>query len=1461
MADKKFIARNGLAVGNNVSVIETTGVITAGNTTVTGDLTVNNYVIAANGATSAYATKYLVEYNPTTKDLTYSSKPDASRPYITGYGQEIHVSPVALDDTGNGTIGDPVKTIAQALVLVAAAFETTSAGERKTIILHPGDYAANVTIDTQFLVLTTHESVGKNTTLSGTLTINKGCTIDGLKMTNLVIAANSSVGTVDLIGCTVATATTKTAGAYTVFRACDLSSSTLNITGGGSVVMVGGNYGNVTVANTSAGVLAKAVVTMGPTTLTSGTMQISDTLVYAASNTASAITQSAGSILTLNNSQTLIPDLSNVARNTFGGFYSILHSVYDKTNSTFGGTSLAAVDHGQHLNIDKLIVGNTTVNVAITSTAITSNATLAIGNTTVTGFANVSSTLQVGGNVVLSSTTGISANGSVGSAGQGLVSNGSAVYWSNNPGYTGSTGATGFTGSTGAQGPIGFTGSLGAQGPIGFTGSLGAQGPIGFTGSLGAQGPIGFTGSLGAQGPQGATGPQGPIGFTGSLGAQGPIGFTGSQGAQGAQGPQGATGPQGPIGFTGSLGAQGPQGATGPQGPIGFTGSLGAQGPQGATGPQGPIGFTGSLGAQGPQGATGPQGPAGPTGPQGPIGFTGSLGAQGPAGPTGPQGPQGAQGAQGATGPTGFTGSTGLTSGDQTLAGVKTFSSRATFSDGMRIGPTPGDPNAFIVTRTMPAGDPNVGNEATELLLFHANDPANGSGPDFITLRAPALRFQTYDNASVDGPDVSAGWNNRLTISQTGVITSSVDFRAPIFYDSNNTAYYIDPASTSILVNMSLGGGQTVNGQSHFQWEGATYRNPGDHTPGLLVRADNATAGINGSRPAISLYNENGGDQTTVAMAFVSREQSGAGNAVNLAGIVAKKQIAGTSGDWTQGSLTFYTRSGGTRNDAIFIDQSGFVTIGGNEGQNAFNSTTGRRLMFGGGDSDAQSNYYIGTNLENYGGNYNKLDLRWHTGIRMGAQAGYGGIRFYDSEDLGTQVFAINKDGAYAQANQSMRAPIFYDLDNTAYYMDPLGTTSLLGNLYVARSGVSNDVFGGLELREYSYAGAATGAANEAPGVNFHWSARAAARIYMNAAGNFVFGGQTDITNNRRDIIFASGYATTRVDAPIFRDSDDTARFFNGAGGINFLTGTSNRVNIYSDDSGFYVNNAEGNAGLLRLGAAYSLTGVYVNPSLYLQSENTIFFRTQNVERAAINSSGVLTVGGDVRAPLFYDINDTTYYTNPASSSVMSSIALGGATSVPQGVIWANGNIWLTGGTRKVAFSTDSSTDDGGNVSLFASGNDFIVNNWSGAALNDNFYVFGASRDAAVVGNMTAYYSDERLKTKTGIIDNALGKVMSLEGFTYIENELARLVGYNNRKQQVGLSAQKVKAVLPEAVALAPFDYDLQDDGTIVSKSGEDYLTVDYSRLVPLLIEAIKEQQTHINKLEDKINSIQNKRG
>jgi hypothetical protein len=146
-----------------------------------------------------------------------------------------------------------------------------------------------------------------------------------------------------------------------VFRGCDLSSSTLSITGSGTTVLVGGNYFTLAVNNAAAGALVKTVVSMGPVTLTAGTLQLSDTLIYAGANTANAITQSAGSVITVNNCQTLIPDLTNVARNSFGGYYSIINAIYDKTNSTFGGTSLNSIVYSQYINADRLTTSGSVV--------------------------------------------------------------------------------------------------------------------------------------------------------------------------------------------------------------------------------------------------------------------------------------------------------------------------------------------------------------------------------------------------------------------------------------------------------------------------------------------------------------------------------------------------------------------------------------------------------------------------------------------------------------------------------------------------------------------------------------------------------------------------------------------------------------------------------------------------------------------------------------------------------------------------------------------------------------------------------------------------------------------------------------------------------------------------------------------------------------------------------------------
>ena len=111
---------------------------------------------------------------------------------------------------------------------------------------------------------------------------------------------------------------------------------------------------------------------------------------------------------------------------------------------------------------------------------------------------------------------------------------------------------------------------------------------------------------------------------------------------------------------------------------------------------------------------------------------------------------------------------------------------------------------------------------------------------------------------------------------------------------------------------------------------------------------------------------------------------------------------------------------------------------------------------------------------------------------------------------------------------------------------------------------------------------------------------------------------------------------------------------------------------------------------------------------------------------------------------------------------------------------------------------------------------------------------------------MTAYYSDIRLKDNIQNIKNAAEKLYTLNGVFYTQNELAEKYGYHDYAQKVGLLAQEVQKVLPEVVAPAPFDMDENSN----SKSGENYLTVRYERLIPLIVETIKEQQKEIEELE-----------
>ena len=103
------------------------------------------------------------------------------------------------------------------------------------------------------------------------------------------------------------------------------------------------------------------------------------------------------------------------------------------------------------------------------------------------------------------------------------------------------------------------------------------------------------------------------------------------------------------------------------------------------------------------------------------------------------------------------------------------------------------------------------------------------------------------------------------------------------------------------------------------------------------------------------------------------------------------------------------------------------------------------------------------------------------------------------------------------------------------------------------------------------------------------------------------------------------------------------------------------------------------------------------------------------------------------------------------------------------------------------------------------------------------------------------------MKNNVELIPNALLKVQALRGVSY-DWDLTKCneLDFFPEPHDIGVIAQEVQAVLPEVIKTAPFDMD--ENGN--SKSGENYITVQYEKIVPLLIEAIKELQAKVDALQ-----------
>jgi len=224
---------------------------------------------------------------------------------------------------------------------------------------------------------------------------------------------------------------------------------------------------------------------------------------------------------------------------------------------------------------------------------------------------------------------------------------------------------------------------------------------------------------------------------------------------------------------------------------------------------------------------------------------------------------------------------------------------------------------------------------------------------------------------------------------------------------------------------------------------------------------------------------------------------------------------------------------------------------------------------------------------------------------------------------------------------------------------------------------------------------------------------------------------------------------------------------------------------------------------------------------------------------------GPVTFGGEVRIKNTLALIGKLRILNTTNSTGIGngSVVIDGGVSIAKN-LFVGGNTNITGDfdvTGNTTFSTIvaagatfgniqiAQTDDN---TIDTSSGDFKISSIVGSlvAIQTNTTITGI---LSVTDDITAFWSsDERLKDNITPIHDPLSKVISISGNTFDWNDKS-----NKSGNDVGLIAQEIEKVLPEAVTT-------RDNG---------YLAVDYHKVVPLLVEAIKELSGKVDALEQKL--------
>lgn len=262
-----------------------------------------------------------------------------------------------------------------------------------------------------------------------------------------------------------------------------------------------------------------------------------------------------------------------------------------------------------------------------------------------------------------------------------------------------------------------------------------------------------------------------------------------------------------------------------------------------------------------------------------------------------------------------------------------------------------------------------------------------------------------------------ASWNS------TGLQVNSGDMRAPIYYDSNDTNRYLDPASTSVLNAANWHGVQNWVGDGAYARGTPTYgfrfNNSADTINAFIVNNSGDTTSYSSSRAPIFYDSNNTGY-------YVNPNSTS-----NTGGFYLECNAATGRGSYGKALANLVL-------NATEASGAGYACIDFRSGGNY--------------PSDGAQIYYESSSSGS--GELSRLWLRVENDATDEIYLRAGRI-FYDSNtvDGGSQnpghVFRYaGSDRMYVYSDNttevsSFRAPIFYDSNNTGFYVDPNGLSSL----------------------------------------------------------------------------------------------------------------------------------------------------------------------------------------------------------------------------------------------------------------------------------------------------------------------------------------------------------------------------------------------------------------------------------